>query len=157
MVATNSSSPSTMVAANSQWLVSSICCTCNDNKPNISPLRKRKKKEVYFRHRYPKSSFLFPKVISYISIAIEITMYFEEKKRIMGLSENGIPMLLFSSALFPIITISIAVDTINTTQSISHGDVMVSAAGSFKLGFSSPGSSKNRCLDIWYNNVPCHD
>jgi hypothetical protein len=92
---------------------------------------------------------LFPKVISYISIAIEITMYFEEKKRIMGLSENGIPMLLFSSALFPIITISIVVDTINTTQSISHGDAMVSVAGSFKLGFSSPGSLKNRCLDIW--------
>jgi hypothetical protein len=85
MVATNSSSPSTMVAANSQWLVPSICCTCNDNKPNISPLRKRKKKEVYFRHRYPKSSFLFPKVISYISIAIEITMYFEEKKKNHGI------------------------------------------------------------------------
>jgi hypothetical protein len=67
----------------------------------------------------------------------------------MGLSENGIPMLLFSSALFPIITISIVVDTINTTQSISHGDAMVSVAGSFKLGFSSPGSLKNRCLDIW--------
>jgi hypothetical protein len=36
MVATNCSSPSTMVAANSQWLVPSICCTCNGNKPNNS-------------------------------------------------------------------------------------------------------------------------
>jgi hypothetical protein len=33
MVATNCSSSSTMVAANSQWLVPTICCTCNGNNP----------------------------------------------------------------------------------------------------------------------------
>jgi hypothetical protein len=37
-VAANSISSSTMVAANSQWLVLSICCTCNDNKPNNHPI-----------------------------------------------------------------------------------------------------------------------
>ena len=36
-VAANSSSSSTMVAANSQWLVLSICCTCNGNNPTITP------------------------------------------------------------------------------------------------------------------------
>jgi hypothetical protein len=35
MVAANSSS-STMVAANSQWLVLSICCTCNGNNPTLA-------------------------------------------------------------------------------------------------------------------------
>jgi len=33
MVATNSSSSSTMVAANSQWLVPSICCTLMATNP----------------------------------------------------------------------------------------------------------------------------
>jgi len=96
-----------------------------------------------------------------------------KKKGIMGLSENGIPMLLFSSALFPIITISIAVDTINTTQSISHGDAMVSAAGSFKdfpaqaarktvawtygtttypVMTESPSSIHQVCKDYWWGN-----
>ena len=37
MVATNSSSPSTMVAANSQWLVPSICCTLMATNPTITP------------------------------------------------------------------------------------------------------------------------
>jgi hypothetical protein len=35
-VAANSSSSSTMVAVNSQWLVLSICCTCNGNNPTLS-------------------------------------------------------------------------------------------------------------------------
>ncbi|KAB5534745.1 hypothetical protein DKX38_017831 [Salix brachista] len=67
--------------------------------------------------------------------------------------ENGIPMLLFSSALLLIITISIAADTINTTQSIGHRETMVAASGSIKLRSFSPGSSKNRCLDLLYTNI----
>ncbi|TYG82344.1 hypothetical protein ES288_D01G080400v1 [Gossypium darwinii] len=31
---------------------------------------------------------------------------------------------------------------------------LVSGDGSFQLGFFSPGSSKNRYLGIWYNNIP---
>ncbi|XP_050218668.1 G-type lectin S-receptor-like serine/threonine-protein kinase At4g27290 [Mercurialis annua] len=47
-----------------------------------------------------------------------------------------------------------AADTINTTQSIRDGEALVSAGGSFKLGFFSPGTSKNRYLGIWYNTIP---
>jgi hypothetical protein len=66
---------------------------------------------------------------------------------------DGIPILVFSSTLLLIMTISSAVDTMNTTESIRDSEVMVSADGSFKLGFFSPGSSQNRYLGIWYNKI----
>jgi hypothetical protein len=66
---------------------------------------------------------------------------------------DGIPILVFSSTLLLIMTISSAVDTMNTTESIRDSEVMVSADGSFKLGFFSPGSSQNRYLGIWYNKT----
>uniref|UniRef100_A0A3N7EEZ8 Receptor-like serine/threonine-protein kinase n=1 Tax=Populus trichocarpa TaxID=3694 RepID=A0A3N7EEZ8_POPTR len=66
---------------------------------------------------------------------------------------DDIPILVFSSTLLLIMTISSAVDTMNTTESIRDSEVMVSADGSFKLGFFSPGSSQNRYLGIWYNKI----
>jgi hypothetical protein len=50
-----------------------------------------------------------------------------------------------------------AVDTITQSQSISDGGsgrTLVSKDGSFELGFFSPGSSTNRYLGIWYQNIP---
>ncbi|XVF77704.1 hypothetical protein PTKIN_Ptkin14bG0068300 [Pterospermum kingtungense] len=56
-------------------------------------------------------------------------------------------LLLFSKA-------SIAVDMISPSESLTDGMTLVSKDRSFELGFFSPGSSKNRYLGIWYNNIP---
>lgn len=44
-------------------------------------------------------------------------------------------------------------DIIIPGQSIKDGKTLVSASGSFELGFFSPGSSKNRYVGIWYKKV----
>ncbi|KAL4312505.1 hypothetical protein GQ457_01G005310 [Hibiscus cannabinus] len=49
---------------------------------------------------------------------------------------------------------STAIDTISPSESLTYGMTLVSNDGSFALGFFSPGSSKNRYLGIWYNNIP---
>ncbi|XVE50451.1 hypothetical protein DITRI_Ditri01bG0163200 [Diplodiscus trichospermus] len=49
---------------------------------------------------------------------------------------------------------SIAADMISPSESLIDGMTLVSSDGSFQLGFFSPGSSKNRYLGIWYNNIP---
>ncbi|XP_011013015.1 PREDICTED: G-type lectin S-receptor-like serine/threonine-protein kinase At4g27290 isoform X2 [Populus euphratica] len=63
------------------------------------------------------------------------------------------PMLLFCSSLLLIIVSSTATDTINTTQFVREGDTIVSAGGTYELGFFSPGKSKNRYLGIWYSKI----
>ncbi|KAJ6894432.1 hypothetical protein NC652_028259 [Populus alba x Populus x berolinensis] len=73
--------------------------------------------------------------------------------KIMKAYVDSTSALLYISILLLIIKITTAIDTINTTQTIRDGDSMVSADGSFKMGFFSPGSSKNRYLGIWYNKV----
>ncbi|KAK8602951.1 hypothetical protein V6N13_085153 [Hibiscus sabdariffa] len=49
---------------------------------------------------------------------------------------------------------STAIDAISPSESLTYGMTLVSNDGSFALGFFSPGSSKNRYLGIWYNNIP---
>ena len=71
----------------------------------------------------------------------------------MNAHVDSISALFYISILLLIIKISTAIDTMNTSHSIRDGDSMVSADGSFKMGFFSPGSSKNRYLGIWYNKV----
>ncbi|KAG5516623.1 hypothetical protein RHGRI_037376 [Rhododendron griersonianum] len=44
-------------------------------------------------------------------------------------------------------------DTINTTQSLKEGDLLISSKQTFALGFFTPGKSTNRYLGIWYNKV----
>ncbi|PPR85891.1 hypothetical protein GOBAR_AA34800 [Gossypium barbadense] len=51
---------------------------------------------------------------------------------------------------------SIAIDTLTPSESLTDGMTLVSNDGSFELGFFTPGSSKNRYLGIWYNNIPMH-
>ncbi|KAK1421239.1 hypothetical protein QVD17_23424 [Tagetes erecta] len=62
---------------------------------------------------------------------------------------------LYSPLLISIfITCAAAVDTITLNQIIKdNGDTIVSPAGNFKLGFFSPGSSKNRYVGIWYDKI----
>ncbi|KAF7119753.1 hypothetical protein RHSIM_Rhsim13G0164100 [Rhododendron simsii] len=44
-------------------------------------------------------------------------------------------------------------DTINITQALKDGDLLISSNQTFALGFFTPGKSTNRYLGIWYNKV----
>jgi hypothetical protein len=58
------------------------------------------------------------------------------------------------SFLFFILTTCSTPVIINPSNSIIDGETLVSAGGSFELGFFSPGSSNNRYLGIWYVKSP---
>ncbi|KAG6636519.1 hypothetical protein CIPAW_11G116700 [Carya illinoinensis] len=55
-----------------------------------------------------------------------------------------------SSLLFSLLETSNSLDTLPSNQSIRDGDTLVSAGGTFEMGFFSPGSSKSRYVGIWY-------
>ncbi|CAL8150464.1 unnamed protein product [Prunus armeniaca] len=61
--------------------------------------------------------------------------------------------LLVCSFLFSFLSISTTAtpDTITPSRSMRDGETLVSAGGSFQLGFFSPGTSKGRYLGIWYS------
>ncbi|XP_061979111.1 G-type lectin S-receptor-like serine/threonine-protein kinase At4g27290 isoform X2 [Populus nigra] len=65
-----------------------------------------------------------------------------------------IPILLFCFFSLLNRVTATAIDIINTTQFIRDGDTIVSADGTYELGFFSPGKSKNRYLGIWYGKIP---
>ncbi|EOY12712.1 Serine/threonine kinases,protein kinases,ATP binding,sugar binding,kinases,carbohydrate binding [Theobroma cacao] len=67
---------------------------------------------------------------------------------------EGLGILLVCSFLLSHLTISAAVDTLNTTQLMRDGDTIVSAGGRFELGFFSPGASRKKYLAIWYKQIP---
>ncbi|XP_024990475.1 G-type lectin S-receptor-like serine/threonine-protein kinase At4g27290 [Cynara cardunculus var. scolymus] len=74
----------------------------------------------------------------------------------MGIHSNSNSnsiFLLFSTALFFLLSSSIAVDTISANQTIRDGNTIVSHAGMFELGFFSLGNSNNRYLGIWYKKI----
>ena len=66
----------------------------------------------------------------------------------------GILSYMFLSANFFVLLN--AIDTITLSKSLSDGSssTLVSADGSFELGFFTPGSSSNRYVGIWYKNIP---
>ncbi|XP_072956887.1 receptor-like serine/threonine-protein kinase SD1-8 [Typha angustifolia] len=49
---------------------------------------------------------------------------------------------------------SIGADTLTPRQPLADGETLVSANGSFALGFFSPVDSVNRYVGIWYNKIP---
>ncbi|KAM7257145.1 hypothetical protein ACFE04_012886 [Oxalis oulophora] len=62
---------------------------------------------------------------------------------------------LFTFSFLPNLVISDVVgDAINATQTLKDGDTLVSANGTFELGFFSPGSSSLKYLSIRYNQLP---
>ncbi|CAN1747823.1 G-type lectin S-receptor-like serine/threonine-protein kinase RKS1 [Linum perenne] len=62
-----------------------------------------------------------------------------------------IPLFLILKSL---ICTSVAKDTLEATQFIEDGSILISQGGMFALGFFSPGSSSsNRYLGIWYHKV----
>ncbi|PIN13983.1 Serine/threonine protein kinase [Handroanthus impetiginosus] len=71
----------------------------------------------------------------------------------MNTFNKATSLLLIISSLFYIQKMSLAMDTITTTQIIKDGDTIVSSGGSFELGFLSPGDSKNRYVGIWYKKI----
>ncbi|XP_072082415.1 G-type lectin S-receptor-like serine/threonine-protein kinase At4g27290 isoform X1 [Arachis hypogaea] len=56
--------------------------------------------------------------------------------------------------LLVFITKSFSLDMITPSQSMKDGDTLVSAGGTFELGFFRPGDSSGRYLGIWYKQSP---
>ncbi|KAJ0721819.1 putative protein kinase RLK-Pelle-DLSV family [Helianthus annuus] len=67
--------------------------------------------------------------------------------------EIGYMILLFSCALFLLLSSCATLDTISTSQAIKDGDTIVSDDKMFELGFFSPGKSMNRYVGIWYKKI----
>ncbi|KAF5794651.1 putative protein kinase RLK-Pelle-DLSV family [Helianthus annuus] len=67
--------------------------------------------------------------------------------------ETGSMILLFSCALFLLLSSCATLDTISTNQVFRDGDTIVSDDKMFELGFFSPGKSKNRYVGIWYKKI----
>ncbi|XVF59024.1 hypothetical protein PTKIN_Ptkin07bG0240800 [Pterospermum kingtungense] len=69
---------------------------------------------------------------------------------------NPVKWLLGIQLLFFLSHLSISDDTITIHHFIkdNNGDVIVSSAKIFALGFFSPGSSRNRYVGIWYYQLP---
>ncbi|PON81470.1 S-receptor-like serine/threonine-protein kinase [Trema orientale] len=67
--------------------------------------------------------------------------------------DSIVMLVLVCSLLSSIFTISKGLDTISATQSLKDGQTIVSAGGSFELGFFSLGNSMNRYLGIWYKKI----
>ncbi|CAJ2645353.1 G-type lectin S-receptor-like serine/threonine-protein kinase At4g27290 isoform X2 [Trifolium pratense] len=58
-------------------------------------------------------------------------------------------LLIFASYMIT----STSLDTLSQNQSILDGQSLISAKGTFELGFFSPGNSKGRYLGMWYKNL----
>lgn len=58
------------------------------------------------------------------------------------------------SFLISILTTSTSLETINPGQSMRVGETLVSAGGSFELGFFSPQGSTSRYLGLWLDKSP---
>ncbi|KAG5255094.1 G-type lectin S-receptor serine/threonine-protein kinase [Salix suchowensis] len=72
----------------------------------------------------------------------------------MEIAMACVPILVFCFLSLQNWVTATAIDIINTTQFIRDGDTVVSADGTYELGFFSPGKSKNRYLGIWYGKIP---
>lgn len=67
--------------------------------------------------------------------------------------ENGLVILLVLLQ-FCFFWFCLASDTITIGKPIHDGELVISKAQKFALGFFSPGSSHKRYLGIWFNNLP---
>ncbi|XP_019196345.1 PREDICTED: G-type lectin S-receptor-like serine/threonine-protein kinase At4g27290 [Ipomoea nil] len=72
-------------------------------------------------------------------------------------SMEGQGLYFFCSILLSLFTFCTSVDTITIDHPITDGTTIVSAGRNFKLGFFSPGKSKNRYVGIWYSKIPTKD
>ncbi|XP_008798972.2 G-type lectin S-receptor-like serine/threonine-protein kinase At4g27290 isoform X2 [Phoenix dactylifera] len=68
--------------------------------------------------------------------------------------KSSLPPFLLLLLLSFLFSLSLATDTLTRTQSIRDGQTLVSARGTFELGFFSPVGSTHRHLGIWYKHIP---
>ena len=61
--------------------------------------------------------------------------------------------VMFLILLSTLFYYSFARDILSPTQSLVDGEQLVSAGGSFALGFFSPKKSTNRYIGIWFNKI----
>ncbi|KAJ0045010.1 hypothetical protein Pint_04367 [Pistacia integerrima] len=71
----------------------------------------------------------------------------------MKMSVAGFVILIICFISFFFSISRSAGDTLNATQSLKDGDTIVSAEGSFEMGFFPPGKSEKRYVGIWYNKI----
>ncbi|KAL3503320.1 hypothetical protein ACH5RR_037769, partial [Cinchona calisaya] len=71
----------------------------------------------------------------------------------MKKSVNDILLLFLLSVLCLTQKIACLTDTLTATQFIKDGETIISAGGSFELGFFSPSLSTNRYVGIWYKKI----
>jgi len=71
----------------------------------------------------------------------------------MRTSMDYISVFVLCFSLLLILETATAIDTINTTQSIRDGQTLISADGTYVLGFFKPGKSKSRYLGIWFGKI----
>ena len=64
--------------------------------------------------------------------------------------------MFLSANFFVLLKFLNAIDAITLSKSLGDGSLstLVSADGSFELGFFTPGSPSNRYVGIWYKNIP---
>ncbi|EYU33572.1 hypothetical protein MIMGU_mgv1a025016mg [Erythranthe guttata] len=74
------------------------------------------------------------------------------------LREYGIGFLIITASLLSSHEMyEAATDTINTSRVFrDNGETLISAGGSFELGFFHPANSDNRYVGIWYKKVTVH-
>ena len=60
-------------------------------------------------------------------------------------------LLLLLTCIFLLCTQTSAADKLEKGQNLTDGETLVSAGGSFTLGFFSPGASTKRYLGIWFS------
>jgi len=63
-------------------------------------------------------------------------------------------MIIATYILVHSLKLSIAVDSLGLSQSISNNNTLVSQNGRFEFGFFNPGNSNKTYLGIWYKNIP---
>jgi hypothetical protein len=83
-----------------------------------------------------------------------ICYFFRTKKYTIRESMIVYKSLFVYCLLSSLLTCSVTLDTITPSHAIRDGETLVSAGGSFELGFFSPGNSKGRYLGIWYKISP---
>ncbi|XP_072058026.1 G-type lectin S-receptor-like serine/threonine-protein kinase At4g27290 [Arachis hypogaea] len=66
---------------------------------------------------------------------------------------ESLRMLLISLLLMSCMRTITSRDSLEVGQSIQDGETLVSAGGSFELGFFSPGIPTNRYLGVWYRDA----
>ncbi|ONK74688.1 uncharacterized protein A4U43_C03F9120 [Asparagus officinalis] len=66
------------------------------------------------------------------------------------------PIVLLLFLLLLLLSFSTARDTITPSNPLADNETLVSATGTFALGFFNPPNSDNRYIGLWYNQISDH-